>query len=531
VDELITSWDETIPESLRRLDVPGLAIGICDADRVVWSAGYGTTRRSGGAAISPSTRFSVQSTSKLVTATILMLAVQQGLVDLDEPIGRYLPDFTVRSVFQARPQDLLTLRHLLSHTGGFTHEAPVGSNYDLGTRSFADHCRSIARTWLRFPVGHHMEYSNLGIDLAAFALERVSGTPFAGFADRELFGPLGLTRSTFDPGVVARDPGRAVGHWRPYDRAGRELPVEVPMVAAGGLYTSVEDALRFVQLHLRHGDPLLRAELIAEQYAVPFADPEQRLGYGLGVYVDEQPPGARVLHHGGSGFGFQGQLCWVPDASVGIVVLTNSFDHDLPNELARAFATHVARPTPVAVPADPAATDLGELAGEYVGRFDVLTLRLDGTGLVAVKGDATDPVRAIGPRTVEVQDDRRTRLRATAGRDGSIGYLHDLRDGRTYYRNDVPGPPESTMDTAHLGTYTASAWGLPVARFRLAQDGASPVIQPDSGPALRLTPIDADHYLSSTGEVLDVGGASPSYANIALARTDDPAAQSPPADS
>jgi hypothetical protein len=251
-----------------------------------------------------------------------------------------------------------------------------------------------------------------------------------------------------------------------------------------------------------------------------------------GLAIDEQPPGTRVLHHGGSGFGFQCQLCWVPDASVGIVVLTNSYDHDLPNELARAFATHAAGPpsAPVAADPDPAATDLGELAGEYVARFDVLTLRLDGTGLLAVQGDATDPVRPIGTRTVEVQDDRRTRLRATPGRDGPIGYLHDLRDGRTFYRNDVPGPPASTMDTVHLGTYTASAWGVPVARYRLAQDGRSPVIQPDSGPALRLSPIDAGHYLSSTGEILDVSGPTPSYANIALTRTDDPAAPSSPTD-
>ena len=72
----------------------------------------------------------------------------------------------------------MTLRHLLSHTAGFTHEAPVGNNLVVGRASFAAHCRSISDTWLRFPVGHHYEYSNLGIDLAAFVIERVSGLPF-----------------------------------------------------------------------------------------------------------------------------------------------------------------------------------------------------------------------------------------------------------------------------------------------------------------------------------------------------------------
>jgi hypothetical protein len=107
---------------------------------------------------------------------------------------------------------------------------------------------------------------------------------------------------------------------------------------------------------------------------------------------------------------------------------------------------------------------------------------------------------------------RRARARGT----GAIGYLHDLRDGQTWYRNDVAEP--STVDPADRGEYVVSAWGLPVARYRLDQDGASPVLRPGSGPALRLAPIEAGRFLSSTGEVLDLTGPTPSYANIPLTR-------------
>lgn len=531
VDRLVTSWDERIPQSMRRLDVPGLAVGFCDADSVIWSASYGSTRRHGGEAITPTTRFSVQSTSKLVTAALVVLAVQQGLVDLDTPVSHYLPEFSVHSLFDERPQDLITLRHLLDHTAGFTHDAPVGSNYDVGTGTWADHCQSITRTWLRFPVGHHFEYSNLGIDLAGHILERVWGAPFAELAERELLGPLAMTRSTFDPDVLARDSARAVGHWRPFDRAGRELPVEVPMVPSGGLYATVEDLLRFVRLHLRHGAPLLPASALATQYEIPVTDPGQRLGYGLGVFVDEWPPGVRVLHHGGSGLGFQCQVCWLPDAGAGLVVLTNSFDHDLPTELARAFAENVAHgaalpsspapsPTP-AIPTDPAA--LVEPAGEYVGRLDRITLRDGNDGWVAVRGAHVHhvrQVRAVGSRTVELDDGHRTRLRASTGRDGSIAYLLDLRDGQAYYRNDVAAMPPSTLPSAYLGTYRASLCGVEVARFRIAQDGATPVVQQDHHAALGLVPIDATHYISSTGEVLDLNAPGVSYRNIALCRVD-----------
>ncbi len=106
-----------------------------------------------------------------MTAAAIMLAVQRGLLDLDKPIAAYLPDFTVNSRFEAKPQAKMTLRHLLSHRAGFTHEAPIGNNDDLSFPSFEAHVRSISDTWLRFPVGDRFRYSNLGVDLAGFILQ------------------------------------------------------------------------------------------------------------------------------------------------------------------------------------------------------------------------------------------------------------------------------------------------------------------------------------------------------------------------
>ncbi len=99
------------------------------------------------------TVFSVQSISKNFTAAAVLLAVQEGLLDLDTPITTYLPDFTVHGIFEDHPERKITLRMLLSHTAGFTHETPIGNNFDLGSVSFEDHIKSISDTWLRFPVG------------------------------------------------------------------------------------------------------------------------------------------------------------------------------------------------------------------------------------------------------------------------------------------------------------------------------------------------------------------------------------------
>ncbi len=144
IEQLVRQLEDEIPAAMAARDLPGLAIGIRDGDGTRWSRGFETTVRGGGAPVTTATRFSVQSTSKLVTATAAMVAAAQGLVDLDAPIADLLPEFSVNSVFDRRPCRLITLRHLLSHTAGFTHEAPDGSNYDLGSGDFDGHCASIA---------------------------------------------------------------------------------------------------------------------------------------------------------------------------------------------------------------------------------------------------------------------------------------------------------------------------------------------------------------------------------------------------
>jgi CubicO group peptidase (beta-lactamase class C family) len=117
IDDLKRSLAAEIPEAMARLGLPGLAAGICDAETILWAAGFGTTDLRAVTPITTATRFSMQSTSKLFTATLILEAVQSGLVDLDEPISSYLPEFTVNSVFDEHAERLITLRHLLSHTG------------------------------------------------------------------------------------------------------------------------------------------------------------------------------------------------------------------------------------------------------------------------------------------------------------------------------------------------------------------------------------------------------------------------------
>lgn len=125
---VIARYRARIPELMAEQGIPGLAVALVDADRTLWVEGFGHIDRRGSAPVTADTLFSVQSMSKLFTATAVMRTVAAGRLDLDAPITTYLPGFTVHSAFEEHPERKITLRMLLSHTAGFTHEAPVGNN-------------------------------------------------------------------------------------------------------------------------------------------------------------------------------------------------------------------------------------------------------------------------------------------------------------------------------------------------------------------------------------------------------------------
>jgi CubicO group peptidase (beta-lactamase class C family) len=339
VAAVVARYRAQIPALMAKEHISGLALALVDGDQIVWAEGFGSTDADGGGPVTVDTAFSVQSMSKVFTATAVMQAVQAGRLDLDAPITTYLPGFTVRSAFEPHPEATITLRMLLSHTAGFTHEAPVGNNYEPDPGEFDAHVQSISRTWLRFPVGSGYAYSNLGIDLAGHILERVWNEPFPVVMRRSLLGPLDMDHSTFDRTQVHADPERAVGH------SDQPLPppVDTAMTAAGGLWASAADLAEFLRFQLGNGAidgrRLLDAALMNEQRTIPAPHEDSPAGYALGVARTRWRAGQYLdlFSHGGGGGGFLSDLWWLPQLQLGIAVLTNSDDHPLQGALAESI--------------------------------------------------------------------------------------------------------------------------------------------------------------------------------------------------
>ena len=317
-DSTFGNYQILMKRLLEENKIEGASVALFDDRKVLWSAGFGFIDSDERQSVNTQTIFSIQSMSKTFTATAVMIAVQEGLLDLDKPITEYLPDFTISSCFENNPEKKITLRLMLGCTAGFTHEAPVGNNFNASFASHEEHYRSISSTWLKFPVGTQYSYSNLGFDLAAHIIDKVSGMAFSEYLDEKIFRPLSMSSTTVNAKRILENPNRAIGNVFGM----KQLPAIVPMIGAGGVYTSAEELARFVQFHLGFGK-YGEKQILKTEHLIDMYKPLINEDYALGIAVVNEDS-TYAFNHNGGGFGFGSSMKWYPDYHIGCVILTNS---------------------------------------------------------------------------------------------------------------------------------------------------------------------------------------------------------------
>jgi CubicO group peptidase (beta-lactamase class C family) len=312
------SFKQNSHESLsnfKRLNkVQGLAFAIFGKNEILFSECYGNSTY--GYTIDDKTLYSIQSISKNITALAVMTAVQDGLLDLDSPVTNYLPLFKVNSCFEDHPEQKITLRMLLSHTAGFTHEAPIGNNYDYTPRNSMDHVNSIRNTWLKFPAGTNYSYSNLGFDLASEIIAQKTGTSFIDYLKSRIFQPLSMTNTTSDDNDIVLNKNKTEGSIP----AVKKNHYSIPLPGSGAVYTNLSDFIKYAQLLMNYGGTsnktLIDKKYLYEMWKIKVEN------YGLGTYINKNNDILYVNHNGG-GFGYSATLLWFPEYDLGSVILCN----------------------------------------------------------------------------------------------------------------------------------------------------------------------------------------------------------------
>jgi CubicO group peptidase (beta-lactamase class C family) len=302
--------DRFIRAELARQRIPGMSVAVLRGDSVLLARGYGLASREQRVPATDSTPFAVGSVSKQFTAAAIVLLSQQGRLGLDDPITRYLPEG--KAVWRG-----VTIRHLLTHTGGIPQDTTVDTSRDY---SDSELVRSAAQP-LEFEPGKLESYSSTGYALLGVIINRVTGGFWGDFVRDHIFRPLGMrtARVNSDPGSP---PARAVGYYLVDGKFERPDPVSPSLNSAADccLSLSARDFIGWAR-GLNHGKVLGREGLELSWTPVRLND-AGTYPYGLGWNLLEQR-GYRRIGHSGAWLGSHATIQRYPEFNLTVIVLLN----------------------------------------------------------------------------------------------------------------------------------------------------------------------------------------------------------------
>jgi len=317
---------------LEERKIPGCSIAVVDKTGTVWSQGFGHIDQEKTRAVDPETLFMIGSLSKAYTVTAYFRAIQKGLVSLDDRLVEYYPKFSWKTRFGEEERKKITFRHLLTHWAGFQHNSFL---YDKDGRgvSFYDYISGIANTWQKYPVGTRFSYSNVGFDIAAYAIEKITGSKFEDFMREEVYRPLGMNRSTVLGTEALADENTARGYIGD-DRTSDDL-ILIPQRGSGAQFSCVKDMAKFLHMHFNDGvvdgKQFLTKDLLNEMYTIPYQQPHQLMATGMGVGVLKfRYGGTTQLSFFGDGPGYIGLHQFLPEVGVGWLIQVNQVDNVFP---------------------------------------------------------------------------------------------------------------------------------------------------------------------------------------------------------
>jgi CubicO group peptidase (beta-lactamase class C family) len=321
--DLEAFFDGMFPLQLERSDVAGASVLVMQNGNVLLQKGYGFADMKTKKPVDPATTiFRLASISKLFTWISIMQLEEQGKVNLDADVNQYL-DFAIRPAF-GRP---ITLRNLMTHTGGFEE---MSDDILLTDPKKAPTLRDdlIANQPMRiFPPGQIPAYSNYGVGLASYIVQRVSGEPFPQYVQEHIFAPLKMTNSSFDQ-PVAKPLATAVSEGYRGDTTKPPVGFEIfSPVGAGGVSSSAADMGRFGQALLNGGEldgqHILKPETLAEMWTPQFQANPELPPICMGFYEDWRNS-LRWIGHEGDLIAFHSLFFVEPQQKLVLFVSYNS---------------------------------------------------------------------------------------------------------------------------------------------------------------------------------------------------------------
>jgi len=305
--------DQYVESRLADHRVAGASLVLVQDGKLIHSRNFGQARRN--VAMTSDTPFVIGSLSKAFTATAVLQLVDQGKVDLDAPIQRYVPEFTLADANAAAK---VTVRHLLNQTSGLPQTAPRAPQ----PATLSQHVAALHNTSLVAEPGERHVYSSPNYQVLGLLVERVSKLSFADYVTANIFTPLRMTRSHTDAARAGSD-GLADGHnyWfgLTFPSAYAHEPDRLPTAS---IIATAADLGRFAAAHLGDGSPILSAAGLQAAHAGA-GETGGSFKYAMGWRAGKTA-GLESLWHGGALPSYRGAMVLIPERKLGIVLLTNS---------------------------------------------------------------------------------------------------------------------------------------------------------------------------------------------------------------
>jgi CubicO group peptidase (beta-lactamase class C family) len=452
---ILTELPKSLRSAIRRHRVPGASLAVYRNGRVT-EAAAGVLNVETEVKTTTDSVFQIGSISKVLTTTLVMQMVDDGLVDLEAPLVDYLADF---QVFDGEASRAVTVRQLLCHTGGFEGDLFVDSGRgDDCVARLQDMGRLLPQL---FPPGERLSYCNFGFAMLGRMLEVVSGKTYDALLAERIFRPLGMHHALSLPEDCVKY-RCAIGHVPDPKHKGAPMLSPMPWLSQGqkaaGATPSMSagDLLRFVAMHLdggtsRDGERLLSRSSVRKmqqrQIRLPRGARLGVSGWGLGWILDDWS-GHKVFGHDGGTVGQYSFLRVLPEKNLAVALLTNGGDAmglyeetftNLFQALARVTLPTVPEPVPLS------STMRESLPGHYenlTGSIDIVNRRNElavritpKPGLTAGVNPTNAPLQALSRNLLQLVSDDIQAARTTVAFEGeSEGRAEFVRMGMRLYK-------------------------------------------------------------------------------------------------
>lgn len=433
----MAALQDVVTSLAAELEIPGVAVAVLQDGREQ-HAFHGVTSIENPLPVDERTLFLCGSTTKTFTGTAIMRLVERGLVELDAPVRRYLPEFRVADEDVASS---VTVLQLLNHTSGW--DGDFFRNTGDGDDALARYVDAMAGLQQLTPPGEAVSYNNAAFGVAGRLVEQVTGTAYEAALRELILEPLGLRDTLFfSRELLARRV--AIDHQRLQDGSTKVLPFGFPRGTnpVGGLATTTRDQIGWARFHL-DGRSLVSPELLRRMREPTVEAPGWAQGDAVGIsWLLSGAGGLHVVGHGGATLGQLSLFKMVPERRFALVSCTNcSPAGSAFNERIMAWAWESLLDAPIPEP-ETAARNADEVA-PYCGRYEtvanVIDVSGDGEGISVLVTDRPEVLEELGAPDLEQEPPVPFRFRAdqadrivctTPPHRGSSGFFVRNGDGR-----------------------------------------------------------------------------------------------------